>query len=1572
VNAPKGVLTESLRAQIAECKPELLNFLRDYDQSVASIPPPILRRPAGSPAPLSFAQERLWFLDQLEPGRAVYNICRASRLSGNLHLTALEASLNEIVRRHEVLRSVIRVADGQQVQVAEPPYALKLSVVDLPAMSDTDREPEIRRRIQQAAEAPFDFSAGKIFRAALLRLGNDEHILILTTHHIVCDAWSMGILAHELWPLYEAFAMNKPSPLKALPIQYADFAVWQREWLQGDVLEPQLSYWKKQLDELPVLALPTDRPRPARQSFNGARVPITLPESLTVAINDLGQREGVTPFMLLLAAFQVLLYRYSGQEDVVLGSPIANRNRTELEPLIGFFVNTLVLRSDLSGNPTFKELLSRVHDVCLGAYGHQDLPFEKLVQELQPERDQSRNPLFQVMFVLQNATRPFNGNSGLQIGPSETETTRSPFDLSHFLRERDGKYIGYIEYSTDLFNRDRIERMARHFQSLLEGIIANPEQPISTLPILTDSERHQILIEWNDNATDYPSDQCIHQLFEEQAERTPDRIAVEFDGQSITYRGLNARANKLANYLINLGVEPEKLVGICVDRSREMVVGLLGILKAGRAYVPLDPSYPRERLEFMLQDAQISVLLTKRTLIEDGRWRPVLSQAKRIEDSKSQPSVLDSRLKVVCLDRDWPVIEKNSAENSQVKTNCDNLAFIIYTSGSTGQPKGVQVSHRSVVNCLVSIGRRVGMTGQDRLLAVTTISFDISALELFLPLLVGGTVVLVSREEATDGTELARRVKEFSATVVQGTPSTWRMLINAGWEGSAEFKILCGGESLSRDLAQILLTRGEVWNLYGPTETTIWSTIHKVKSAEGPVSIGRPIANTQIYIIDSHLQPAPIGVYGELCIGGDGLARGYLNNPVLTSERFIRNPFSDDPDARLYRTGDRVRFRPDGNIEFLGRTDRQVKIRGYRIELGEIGAVLNQHPAVRESVILARNGDSLQEDSLVGYVVPKQRLASSGSELREYLKDKLPDYMVPSIFIPMEEFPLTANGKIDRSKLPAPNPPSNEAIVSPRTEIEDLMAQVWRDVLKVNAIGVHDNFFELGGHSLLAIQIISRVRDTFDKEIALSAIFDAPTIAGFAATIEKAINGRPHDFARITRARRDGPLPLSMNQEHLWRLDRLIPGSYFFNMPYVYRLTGDLNVAALKQALHEIIRRHEALRTVFAECNGRPVQVIKKASQFQLPLVDLRGESADKVSQKAARLMLEERGGTFDLTSGPLVRIKLLRLTNTENLLLVTMHHIISDHWSMGIFVNELITLYGCYYQKRQPLLPDPPFHFADYAFWERSMLDDGRFHPHQSFWKKQLTEPLTNLEFARNRKVKDGRYFYMCEESIDFDDDLLRKIKRLCFAEGYTPFMVLIAGLSVLVHLWTSQRDIRVGILVANRVEKGTEGVIGYLANTIVLRFKLSPQTLLKEFLNQVRNVTLMALFNQQLPFEVLAQTLESEHNSKRSTIFDVLLMYQHGSPMPHDAVGLTFASMDLKRDKLTPEPSMTTYPLILKLRETSTKLTGTVNYRVDSFDPSDMLRLKTGLEGVLRRMVSQGRNELNSVRVSSLDFLI
>jgi amino acid adenylation domain-containing protein len=1052
--------------------------------------------------PLSYAQQRLWFLDQLEPGSSFYNIFDTLSFDGPLDALALEQSLNEIVRRHEVLRTTFANVRGEPVQVIAQSLKLPLPVVDLRHLAEEERSTEASRLSAEEYERPFVLSCGPLVRAKLLRMADEESVLLLTMHHIVSDGWSLGILSRELRTLYEAYSARLPSPLPELPIQYVDFTVWQREWLQGEVLEAQLDYWKNQLAGAPsVLKLPTTYPRPSIQNFQqGANQWLSLPRSLTEPLKALSQREGATLFITLLAAFNVLLHRYTHQTDVVVGSPIAGRNRAETEDLIGFFVNTLVMRTDLSGDPSFRELLGRVKEVALGAYAHQDLPFEKLVEAVQPERSLSHHPLFQVMFQLIGAPsmNEEEESADFEEEPSEREEMEvvegtAKFDLGLDIFESNGNLTAAVEYSTDLFEHTTISRMLFHFRTLLQSIVADPDRQISELSFLPAAEREEILWQWNATRKAYAEQMCIHELFEAQVEETPGAVAVISGGEQLTYAELNERANRLAHYLRRLGVGPEVLVGICVERSLEMLVGLLGILKAGGAYVPLDPAYPKQRLAFMLEDAQASVLLT---------------QAELLSALPEHPA------RKVCLDRDWHEIGLESETNLQGLAQPLNLAYVIYTSGSTGQPKGVMIQHRSLVNWTVRAGVEYDLKHDDRILQFSSISFDTAAEEIYPCLTLGATLVLRSRSMSASIEKLLEKSRELKITVLDLPTAFWHELTwelatqNLKLPASVRLVIFGGEKALPERLSMWHRSvRGDVRLMqgYGPTEVTVVATIadlsrHRTaETALKEVPIGRAIGNAQVYILDRHRQPVPVGISGELYIGGDGLARGYLHRAELTAERFIPNPFSPEPGQRLYYTGDIARFLSNGEIEFLGRRDEQVKVRGYRIELGEIEAQLREYKEVREVVVCARQ-EMADEKRLVAYVVADQGNGFSVSELRRSLSERLPDYMVPSSFVILEELPLTANGKVDRRALPEPSPHQEAAslYVPPRTELERLIAAAWQEVFHVEKLSVHSNFFDLGGHSLTLVRVHSMLRNRLHKEISMIDMFRYPTISSLS------------------------------------------------------------------------------------------------------------------------------------------------------------------------------------------------------------------------------------------------------------------------------------------------------------------------------------------------------------------------------------------------------------------------------------------------------------------------------------------
>lgn len=1046
--------------------------------------------------PLSLAQQGLWFIHQLNPDTATYNIPVVINLKGSVNQTILQECLNEIVRRHEVLRTSFTLNDGQPVQVINQAEPLNLFFEDLRSLPESERSGAIRCLTAEFIQEPFDLSSKSLIRAKFAQISDKKYHLIIVLHHIVADGWSIGIFIKELVRLYDAYSKNEVPQLLELPIQYRDFLNWQRKSIDSERTQPLLTYWKQKLQgELNVLNLPTDRPRSAVQTFKGAIAKLVLPQTLRKELKDLSRQQGVTLFMTLLTAFKILLYRYTGQTDIIVGSPIANRNKAEIEQLIGFFVNVLVLRTELSDELSFQELLARVKSTALEAYVHQNLPFEKLVEELQPNRDLSYNPLFQAMFVLQNVPIPDLDLPDVSVSYEEAYNGTSKFDLTLFMEDSQEGLVATCEYNTDLFNANTINRMLGHFQTLLSSIVTDSQQCISELPLLTPPEVQQLLVDWNDTKTDYPQDKCIHQLFETQVEKTPSDIAVIFGQQKLTYQELNSRANQLAHYLQQQGMKSDTVVGICMERSIEMVVGLVAILKAGGAYLPLDPAYPKERLEFMLADAQVLMLLTQPHL---------------------ENEISPHQAQLVCIDTEGSIYTNYSSQNPASDVKPENLAYVIYTSGSTGKPKGVMNTHQGACNRLLWMQDAYQLTLSDRVLQKTPFSFDVSVWEFFWTLLTGASLVIAKPGGHQDAGYIAELISQQKITTLHFVPSMLQVFLEEPQHQNCKSikRVICSGEALSSELQQRFFEsfEAELHNLYGPTEASIDVTAWCCNPNEKTVPIGRPIANTQLFILDKRLQPVPIGVPGELHIGGVGLARGYLNRPELTEEKFIPSPFNGlelnrnsssqnfSLNARLYKTGDLARYREDGNIEFLGRIDYQVKIRGNRIELGEIEALLQQHPQVRETVVVARE-DTPNDCRLIAYLVTRDNAKPSVDELRRFLKKKLPEYMLPSGFVVLDALPLTPNGKINRRALPVPEnlrPELTATFKPPQSEMEQQIAKLWQEVLHLDKVGINDNFFDLGGNSLLMLQVNNKLRGILQRDISVVTMFQNPTIYSLA------------------------------------------------------------------------------------------------------------------------------------------------------------------------------------------------------------------------------------------------------------------------------------------------------------------------------------------------------------------------------------------------------------------------------------------------------------------------------------------
>lgn len=1912
--------------------------------------------------PVSFAQQRLLFLDQLEPGSAFYNIPLAISIKGDLNIDALEQTFAEIVRRHEALRTTFSIDESGPVQIVAKSLTLEMPVIDLTSLPESLRESEATRLAKEEAEQPFNLNSGPLVRARLLAIGPQDYVLLFTIHHIVSDGWSMGVLFRELGAIYESFAEGKASPLPELPIQYADYALWQREWLPGEILQGQIDYWKTQLANAPpTLELPTDRPRPAIQQFHGAKQVRHLSPSLTERLKQISLEERVTLFMTLLAAFKVLLWRYTYQDEIVIGSPIANRTRAETEGLIGFFVNTLVLRTNLSGDPSFRDLLKRVKEVALGAYNHQDVPFEKLVEDLRPERDPSRNPLFQVSFALQNATRTKLELSGLTLLPLEVHSGTTKFDLSLSILEGADGLKATWEYDVDLFDGARISRMVDHFHVLLEGIVADPGCKLSELPLLTAAEREQILAEWNETQTIFPENRCVHELFEQQVERTPTAVAVEFEDTKLTYKELNERANQLAHYLRSTGAGADVLVGLCIERSAELVVALLGMLKAGAAYLPLETEYPAERLRFILNDAGAPILVTQQSLSE--RLRQLGTDAR-----------------IVCLDTEWEEIASHSRENPSVSVMPENLVYAIYTSGSTGKPKGTLITHRGLTNYLNWAIESYPVRQGKGAPVHSSIAFDLTVTGLFTPLVVGRTARVLKESQGVVSLSSALSSQQ-GFSLIKITPAHLDLLsqeLTREEAAGCASAFIIGGENLTADsikfwrdsAAETMLV-----NEYGPTETVVGCCVYTIRKEDqwsGTIPIGRPIANTQLYILSPDLQPQPVGVPGELYIGGAGLARGYLKQPGLTAERFVPDPFANQPGSRLYRTGDKVVYLEDGNIEFLGRLDHQVKLRGFRVEPEEIELVLKEHPLIRDCVAVVRN-DLESDKRLVAYLVPKletsttelldqnwsaehvsqwrqlydemyrgevadptfnlvgwnssytgeaipaeemrewvddtveriltlkprrvleigcgsglllfrvaphceyyagtdfsagaierlrktlnndshslshvsvaQRTADdfegvdSGSfdavilnsvaqyfpgvsyllevvqgairavrpggavflgdlrnlnllsvfhssvqfsraddkvkvtelkerirnqvlkeeelvidpaffialkeqvpgiasvqiqlkrgryqneltkfrydvviktksedvpsllperrsdwekegltlsslrqhllenqsrsllltqvpnarlrsdlkihtalsglevetvgevrdllaselqdglepediwdlaaelgyqaeiswarsgaadrfdvlfkktgtdeviaaerklstapkpwrhyannplqgrlarglslQLQPFLRERLPDYMIPSALVVMETLPLTNNGKVDRNALPAPDhlrPELQNAFTTPQTQTEQIVASVLSDVLGLDRVGASDNFFELGGHSLLATQVVSRLRKAFDLELAVRWIFEAPTVGELAARIEQTTGDADQSNLLPVALEQRDRLPLSFAQQRLWFLTQLEPESPFYNVPLAFHLSGPLDNAALTRALETLVARHETLRTVFDTVDDEPVQRVLPTQPLSLNSIDLTSSLGDS-REEARKLLRAEAEHHFNLKQGPLFRTTLVRLNETDHILLLCMHHIVSDGWSASILLRELGVLYDAYTHQQSSPLPELKIQYADYAVWQRNWLSDERMTMHAEFWKGYLAGAPLVLELPADRPRPPVQTFAGADLSLRLPDDLTSSLKALSQRAGVTPFMTLMAAFQLFLSRYCGVEDIVVGTDLANRNRVELEALIGFFVNLLPVRIDLSGNPQFSELLTRVRSTMLDVYAHQEFPFEKLVEELRPERSLRRNPVVQVLFVMQNN--VQHE---LQLSGVRVEPFKFRDASSR--FDLALFMGEAEQEFTALWRYNPDLFDKTTIAKMADQFQNLLASLVTDPSARLNTFDV-------
>ncbi len=1503
--APKGALTPAILQEVRRRKAEILALCQQAMRQDAAA---LTIRPATEPFPLSPAQQRLWFLEELHGSSATYNIAGAFRLLGKLDVAALQKSIDTIVARHASLRTTF---SSDPAQVVAPTLTLDLSVepigvADLPDL------------LRAEAARPFEIGDEPLIRARVWEISAESHILLLNFHHIVTDGQSLDLFNRELAICYAALSRHQKPNLPDLPIQYVDFAASQRDWMAAGKYDAQLAYWEKQLANAPdLLPLPLDHPRPAVQTFNGASHTVTLPD--LDALRTLAQAENTSLFVIVQSALSAFLSRYCGTDDVLTGFSVANRTLPELEPLIGFFVNTLVLRADLSAQPTFEQIVRQVRGTVLDGLAQQEIPFEQIVEKLRPERDMSYAPLVQVMVSWLDGAGSTPKLGDVDVVPIETGFAPARFDLSLEVYESAENLQLLWLYNRDLFNADTIERLAENFLIFLRAAVTNPTASLHTLPMMSEVERTQ-LATWNETTVAYPETTLVA-LFEAQVERTPEANAVfgtlirTNTDRHLSYRELDARSNQLARFLIERGVGRDVLVGVCMERSLEMVIALYGIIKAGGAYVPLDPTYPTERLAFMIEDAAPSLVLTQASLPIAG----------------------------VCLDRDWEMIGAFSADSLPPIATPNDLAYMIYTSGSTGKPKGVPNTHRGIVNRLLWMQDEYQLTAKDRVLQKTPFSFDVSVWEFFWPLQVGAMLVVAQPEGHKDTQYLIETIERHAITTMHFVPSMLALFLEDEDVSRCVSlrRVICSGEALSAELQRRFFERlpCELHNLYGPTEAAVDVTYWQCDPHDerASVPIGRPVANTQIHIVDKHDQIVPIGVAGELLIGGAQVARGYHNRPELTAERF--SVIGDKTEYRsrsgrvatmpntVYRTGDLARWRADGTIDYLGRIDFQVKLRGFRIELGEIETVLLQHEAVREAVVV------LRDERLVAYVVGEV----APQMVRAYLKPLLPDYMVPSDVVVLETMPLSPNGKIDRKQLPTPERTTSDAPIVYRSPLEEGIAAIWATVLQRDRIDPHANFFDLGGHSLLATQVVARIRPIYKTKLSVRALFEAPTIAALTDHVTAAMRDVQEVLPPITAAPIGTHYPLSAEQQRLWVLHQIEAQRAAYNIPLVLKLEGALDVGALERSVQQVVARHAALRTGFEVVRDRPMQTIHDHAPLDMPYFQ-HIEYLD-----LAQRIADETRRPFDLTAPPLIRAQLLQLDDATHALLLTIHHIIADGWSLNILLREVAQFYA------DDALTLPPLHlrYVDYAQWQTTALNDTALQPQLDYWREALAGLPPRIELPTDRprpavQSANGRIHY-----FDFDPALTRALKQTARDQDVTLFMLLLAGYATLLSRYSNQTDFAIGSGIANRTRPEVESLIGFFVNTLVLRMDTDGEPTFADLLARVRETTLGAYTHQDVPFERLVELLQPERDMRHSPFFQTIFTLQNLPPTAEIALP------DVQVSALEIVETAAKLDITILMWEQDGGLVGTLEYNADLFDATTIERMVTHFETLLQSAV-------------------
>ncbi|MBE7174330.1 MAG: amino acid adenylation domain-containing protein [Williamsia sp.] len=1538
IHVKKGKqIDKQLLSELRTNKPYLIHyfktFTRDrYNVSLTSIPK--LDRSTGTKLPLSFAQERMLFIDRLE-GSVQYHLPAVLKIKGTLDAEALGRSLQHVVDRHEILRTCIAREEDRSFQQIKEKGGWKMDVLDRKQYKEDAGDQA--SYIENLVSKPFDITSDYPIRATLICMGEQAYVLVIVLHHIAADAWSNTVLVREVMQLYDAFTTGRIADLAPLPVQYADYAHWQRSYLQPEVLDSKLAYWKNKLTGVQTLQLPINPARTSIPGTCGEVLHFNIDKQTSVQLLMLSQEQGATLFMTLLATYKILLHRYcNGQQDICVGTSIASRQQKELESLIGFFVNSLALRDSVLPTVSFVELLGQVKTTVLEAYEHQQVPFEKVVEAVVSERDTGRNPLFQVMLVLANTppAEEFRLN-GIELTREDYVQSTTKFDITFFITETSQGLQGKVQYASGRYQRDTIERMITHFKALLKSVLKEPQERIGRLSMFGPGEKGQLLHQFSSCRVNYPPDKSIAALFEEQVQRTPQATALVFERQTLTYTELNKRANQLAHYLQNKGVQSGVLVPVLMERSATMLIAVLAVLKAGGAYVPIDHDCPQERIDYMLLDCKARIVVTS--------------------SASSSSVVFNTAVEIIEADTINGLLD----EDLPLKPSARQLAYVIYTSGSTGKPKGVMVEQRSLVDYYYGLNQRIRINDCRSFALLSTIATDLGNTVIYASLLSGGALHVFSKKSASDGTYLQRYFREHSIDCVKIVPSHWKALCGESRWLLPSRLLVFGGEILQAQVVEEIYLSGascRVVNHYGPTETTIGKLVHEVAlpgEYNTTVPVGKPFSNTKVYVLTDDMQLCPVDITGELYIAGDGLARGYLNNEALTREKFVSNPFDKQEAPLMYSTGDRVKWLPDGNLAFIGRADDQVKIRGYRVEPAEVQTVLAQCKLVKQAAVIARQ-DSQSNYRLVAYVVAQDHF--DRDDLTSYLKEKLPDYMIPSLWVEMESIPLTANGKTDRHALPeaATTAEKQDEPETARNEQEAKLATIWQEVLEVEQVGIHQNFFELGGHSLLAVRLVSLIRKAFAVELPIGDVFDYPSIVLLAGRLDQLSGTTLLPAVERVHPRPDY-VPLSYSQERLWFIDQL-SGSIQYHIPAVLRLKGNLDKEALRDAMKQIIDRHEVLRTVIRQKEGAAYQLVKSVEDWQVQDVDGSRYLQDpgELQHSIAQLINQP----FDLSEDYMVRAKLIRLQQDDHVLVVTLHHIASDGWSASIIVNELAELYNARLGQTVPSLAPLPVQYADYALWQRNTYQTERLHQQLEYWQQKLAgvSPL-ELQTDYTRPAVQSTKGAVASGLIDAA--LKQRLHLLSQQQEATPFMVLLAVFNILLYRYTGQQDICIGTPVAGRQQHELENLIGFFVNTLVLRNELTGRETFIELLQHVKVNTLQAYANQEVPFEKVVEAVVKERDMSRSPLFQILFVLQNTPDVP------VLLMEGIHLSHLPNERTTSQFDISFLIAEHEDELRLTIEYSTDLFSMETIERMMFHYTNLLSAAVSSPGSSINTLQM-------